>query len=273
MQLTKFFTLLLIYSFLISACDYQNASQKHTDKIDAKHTIKLIIDGYWYESNYISNLQKTKSPYVSQNNLKEIVELAIDTADLIGDSLEVHAPSIHEGGSFTLRLKPGLTSTSFPTNIIDYNTKENFYELGYNITSNDTSLTIYHYTQNKKLIDQTQFLKAPRNTEGALQYMVNKTLIAGNYKIINPSNQVKEMNFSNDGIVKGLSGYATYYVSTDFSGPLNNLDQIGFAPESKNPLWFVFSINGDTLNLYDSKENKDHVTLERGNIKLKLLKY
>ncbi len=272
MQHIKTFILILICLIFFSACDTREASETDSNNLSKRQVFSSIFEGCWCESDYILDLQKTKSPYDSQNKLAEIVELDIDTMDMKGDSLEILAPSIHEGGSFIVYLKSGLTTSSFPTNIVDYNEKKNFYELGYTIISKDTNLVIYHYNQNKKLIDQTNFLKVPRNTEGAVQYMVNKTLIAGTYKNMDTSNQIKEMYFSRNGIVKGLTGYATYYVSTDFSRPFNNLNQIGFARESENPLWLVFSINGDTLNLYESKENEDHVTLERGTLKLKLLK-
>jgi len=234
---------------------------------------KSIINGVWYQASYIDSIQETKSPFRSQNSLAEYVELSINTNEACGDSLEVGAPGIHEGTSFIIYLKPGLTSTSFPTNIVDEEVASNFYELSYDISQNDTSILILHYNKEKKLIGQTKYLRAPNGTEGALQFMVNKTLFAGNYQAEDSSGNISILKFTNDGLVTGLPVFQKYYVLTDFvAGPENNVDEICFDIQTNQQQCYAFEIKGDTIKLYDVKESADQDTLQRGQLKYKLIK-
>ncbi|HVA97868.1 MAG TPA: hypothetical protein VNG53_03155, partial [Bacteroidia bacterium] len=151
--------------------------------------------------------------------------------------------------------------------------ESNFYELGYNISTKDTTLIIYHYNKNKKLLGQLEYKKAPKSIESALQYMVNKTLFSGNYKTIDSSGQTLTLNFSNDGIVTGLPNYKKYYVITDFvAGPENNLDEVCFDIQTDNQRCYAYEIKGDTIKLYDIKESNDHTSLQLGQLKYKLVK-
>ena len=240
---------------------------------DTTQTFKSIINGDWYQASYIDSIQETKSPFRSQRSLSEYVELNINTRETTGDSLGIGAPSIHEGSSFIIYFKPGLTSTSFPTNIIDENTASNFYELSYNISRNDTSLTILHYSKEKKLIGQMKYLRAAKNSEGALQFMVNKTLFAGNYSAEDSSGKTSVLKFTNDGLVAGISGFKKYYVLTDFvAGPKNNVDEVCLDINTIRQKCYEFEIKGDTIKLYDVQESASQDTLVRGQLKYKLVK-
>lgn len=147
-QLAYIMTLASVFS----ACDTNNSRTKNAiikPAIDSMQIFKSILNGNWYQSSYIDSIQKTKSPFRSQNVLALYVELVIDTSEIKGVSLEVGAPGIHEGTSFILYFKRGQTSTSLPTNIIDYDMTVDFYELSYNISGDDTSLILSVY--NKEL--------------------------------------------------------------------------------------------------------------------------
>ncbi|HVA97648.1 MAG TPA: hypothetical protein VNG53_02035, partial [Bacteroidia bacterium] len=48
-----------------------------------KTNIKSIINGNWYEPTYINDIQKTKSPFQSQDSLATMVEIDIDTSQVI----------------------------------------------------------------------------------------------------------------------------------------------------------------------------------------------
>lgn len=274
---------LIIFSFVIlTACNTNKSSDSNLNTLDKPTEIKTneiepnyksILNGDWVETTYIADLTKTKSPYQSQDALKSIVELNIDTNQTKGDSLEIGSPSIHEGMSFFVYFKPGIATNSFPTSLIDYDNESNFYELGYLITSQDTTVLIYHYNSNKKLIGQTEFKRVPKNSEGALQYTVNKTLVAGKYQTTDTRGKSITFQLTNDGKVIGLPEFTKYYILTDFvAGPLNNLDEICFDIQTKKQKCYAYEFKGDTINLYETIENEDHVTLTLGQLKYKLVK-
>ncbi len=198
------------FLFLVIACQTNSSATHSTEKnplSDSPQTVKSIINGDWYQASYIDSIQQTKSPFRSQKSLAEYVELHIDSSEAKGDSLTIEAPSIHEGTNFLIYFKPGKTATSFPTNISDGDKKNAFYELSYKIFRNDTSLIIFHYDKFNKIIGQTRYLRAPKSSEGALQFMVNKTLFAGNYKAEDSSGNLSVLKLTDDGIVTGLQGF------------------------------------------------------------------
>ena len=236
---------LLNILFILAACQTNNAATHDTEKnpvADAKQTVKAIINGSWYQASYIDSIQDTKSPYYSQKALAEHVELDINTNEATGDSLKIGAQSIHEGTSLTIYFRPGLTGTSFPINIIDWDTPYNFYELSYNISGNDTSLLILHYNKDKKLIGQTKYLRASKNSEGALQFMVNKTLFTGNYKAEDSSGKISVLKFTSDGLVTGLPGFKKYYILTDFVAGPENVDEVCFDIQTNNQQCYAFKL-------------------------------
>lgn len=272
----KTVTSLSSFLFLVIACR-TNSSATHgavtNPLVDSLQTVKSIVNGDWYQASYIDSIQQTKSPFRSQKSLSEYVELHISASEATGDSVIIEAPSIHEGTNFIIYFKPGLTATSLPTNISDGDTKGAFYELSYKISGNDTSLRILRYDKFNKIIGQTKYLRAPKNSEEALQFMVNKTLFAGNYKAEDSSGKISVLKLTNDGIVTGLPGFKKYYVLTDFvARPENNVDEVCFDIQTKNQLCYAFEIIGDTINLYDVKESTEQDTLQRGQLKYKLVR-
>lgn len=123
------------------------------------------------------------------------------------------------------------------------------------------------------MLGQTKYLKAPKSSEGALQYMVNKTLFTGNYIAEDSLGKTCTLKFTNDGLVNGLLSYKKYYVLTDFvAGPENSVDEVCFDIQTNNQRCYAFDIKGDTIKLYDVKENADQDTLQRGQLKYKLVK-
>jgi len=272
----KLSILILPSLFFLTAC-HTNSSLTDKSTISKQNEtielLKSILNGYWVEPTYINDVSKTKSPFKSQNTLAAIVELDIDTSDIKDDSIEVRAPDIHEGTSFTLYFRPGITATSIPTNIKDYETETNFYELGYELTNKDTSLIIYHYNKDKKLLEQTKYIKVPKNTEGALQYMVNKTLFAGNYKTTDSLGQTINVQFTNDGIVTGFANFKKFYILTDFvADSETSLDQVCFDIQTPNQKCYVYKIKDDTINLYELVENENAIAVRLGQLKYKLIK-
>lgn len=272
--------LLIPFTFTILAACQTNtntASKPAENKIiEVQPNFKSIINGSWVRRVYIDNLKKTKSPAKSEKNVNSFVELYIDASKIKGDSLEIGAASFHEGGGFHIFLRAGIAANSYPTNMIDYENKSNFYELGYSISNKDTSIVIYHYDKNKKLIEQSEYQKGPKNPEGVLQYMVNKTLVAGKYKTTDTTGKSRAIQLTNDGKIIGLPGFTNYYITTDFvEGPEDSLDFIFLNFRLKNQKWYAYEIKGSTINLYEvlRTEGEDEEILSLGQLKYKLIKH
>jgi hypothetical protein len=264
--------LIISFSFLLTSCQ-TNGTKKDNGSIEQKADIKVIINGNWYEPTYIEDLQKTKSPFQSSNSLARMIEIDIDISQAIGDTLEVGAPSVHEGTSFNIIFTSGMTANSVQTDIVDYENESNFYELGYKISTKDTTLIIYKYDQNKRLLGQMEYKKAPKSPESAFQFMVNKTLFSGNYKTVDSSGKTLTLNFSNDGIITGFPNYKKYYVVTDFdAGPENNLDEVCFDIQTDNQRCYAYEIKGDTIKLYDIQEGENQTDIFLGQLRYKLIK-
>ena len=270
----KYLETLFYCSIILTSCQNNTSlvdNQKSDKSEGIKKTFKSIINGIWVEPNYIEDISKTKSPNKSQESLVSMVELGIDTTEITGDSLEVGAPGIHEGTSFTVYFRHGTKETSLPTNIVDYDTETNFYELGYVIINKDTTLVIYHFDKNKKLLDETKYHKVPNNSEGALQYLVNKTLFSGIYDASDTVGNKMKIQLTNDGLIKGLSNFKKYYVITDFvADPESKLDKVCFDIQTKNQTCYAYKILSDTINLYETTEKEEGLRL--GPLKYRLVK-
>ncbi|MGX7666731.1 hypothetical protein [Flavobacterium pedocola] len=273
------FSILAAFLFLISCQKNEPktdnlAQQKSNTAEDLHKEIKSIINGEWYETGYIEDLKKTKSPFQSQNALAWMVQLDIDTAQITGDSLEVSAPGIHEGYGFKILFKQGLTKNSVKTNIINYDSETDFFELGYDISNRDTTLIINRYNKNKKLLKQVKYKKAPKGADDVLKYMVNKTLFSGTYETIENSGQKMTLTFSDNGAVTGFENHKKYEVITDFvAGPENYPDLICFNNQTDKQSCYTYRINGTTIKLFDIKETEDgEYSTEPGELRYELIK-
>ena len=224
----------------------------------------------WAQESYINDLIKTKSPYKSQNKLSDIVEIDFDRSEIKGDSIFVGAPSIHEGTSFYAYFRPGLKANSLPTNI--NGSTENFYELGYEVNNQDTSLYLYRYNKDKKIISKEKYIKVRSNYKSALEFMVNKTLFSGKYEYIDSTGIARKVTFTDDGKIVGFYNYSKYYISTDFiAGPENNLDEIILNLYSNDQKEYAYIIKGDTIYFYDAIENKYTLELKLGKLRYKFV--
>ena len=266
---------MIIISAVLTACTTNTSktgNSKEVKTTDTHADLKSILNGNWAERSYIDVLAKTKSPYKSKGALRSIVELNIDTAKISGDSLEIGAPSIHEGTTFYIFFRPGIAVNSLPTSLRDYDNNSNFYELGYLISNKGTSVVIYHYNKDKKLINQDTYRKVLKNSEGPLQYMVNKTLVAGVYKTTDTTGGSITIRLTDDGKVIGIPNFSKYYVLTDFVAEPDSLDKICFDIQTKNQHCYAFEIKVDTINLYQAIENADSATSSLGKLMYRLVK-
>jgi hypothetical protein len=259
--------LVIGFLFTLAACNEPEQKAVPEKQIDLSQKFKPFLHGVWIPADYLTELAKTKSPHKASEQLKLISEFVIDTSGNSKDSLGVDISlGNHEGSQFVLYFKQGQLSNSLVTNFSDFSDKNNFYELGYVSNIADSFLVLYHYNQNKNLIDQTKYIKVKgvqpgKSLEYGFQYMVNKNLLAGTFTATDTTGKEIVVSLTNDGTVSGLPNRKTYYVLTDFvaedeDGP----DEICFDIQTSRQDCYGFQIHGDTLNLFKPEENiKDTV--------------
>ena len=211
-----------------------------------------IIDGIWVLTDYINEIEKTKSPIKSRHKLDDIVTMVINAKNQ-SDSIKIYASvNNHEVIDFIVYFQMGQKSNSLKTNCYYLS---NSYELGYETINDENYLFLYCYSKKNELIGKTQFSKVAEywqnnNETWGLQYIVNKKLLAGNFVLID--NTKKQIKFDANGSVTGFKDFNTYKITTDFLGDpifLEN-DIIHFRNEKHDITEYAFKINGDTICLY-----------------------
>ncbi|QJX45747.1 hypothetical protein HMJ29_01860 [Hymenobacter taeanensis] len=230
----------------------------------AASTLKRVapfLRGVWVKSDYLAAIKRTRSPYAASSNLTGIVALSIDPQQVTGDSLTIGASlNNHEGAAFNAILRQGLQLTSLPTTWPDYEHPTNFYELSYRLVAQDTIVLLNKYNEHKRLLHSVLFSRVPgvpfseTAPSDALQYSVNRQLLAGTYTATDAKGSKKQVRFSPTGQVEGLGGFRQYYLATDFVVTVeNNLDNIIFDIGTKRQQDYVYTISQDTVRLYAAR--------------------
>jgi hypothetical protein len=241
---------------------------------------KPFIQGVWVKKDYIDDVVKTRSPYKSFKYLEHVASMQISISKSNIDSVDVgYSLNNHEGANFTLYFKKGHKLTNLKVSLPDYDVEANFYELGYSVKGKDSCLILYHYSKNNHVLDSTLYERVSQtlpNEDDAgwgIQLLNNKNLIEGTYQLIDTTGHTLNIIFNTDGNVLGFQKFSKYYIGDDFvAGPENNLDQIYFDINNKTQKMYLFKLKADTLNLYESKEKPDSISLEYGKLKYKLVK-
>lgn len=270
--------LTLLATYTLAACGSGETETK--DKPAGIHsTFSPMVKGTWVMTNYITDLQKTKSPKVSAGVLQGVVSMEIDPSAIYGDTTIVSANfNNHEGMTFYLFFRPGQEAKSLPTALTDEDGSGNFYELRYNIAGKDTLLELKHYNKEKKLLDTRNFTKVtgPLTEDSepyGLQYMANKVLFSGKYNVTDDEGNSFKGELTDDGMAKGIGIHTTYYIFTDFIGDeQTNLDEMVFDKGTKTQKPYIFEIKGDTILLYKAMENEERTLLIRGPLKYTMVK-
>ncbi len=270
--------LILLATHMLAACS-SGETQNNNAPADIHSAFSPIIKGTWVMTDYITDLQKTKSPKASAGILQGVVSMEIDPSAIYGDTTIVSASfNNHEGMTFYLFFRPGQEAKSLPTALTDEDGSGNFYELGYNIAGKDTVLQLKHYNKEKKLLDTRNFTKVtgPLTDESepyGLQYMANKVLFSGKYNVTDDEGNSFKGDLTDDGMAKGIGAHTTYYIFTDFIGDeQTNLDEMVFDKGAKTQKPYIFEIKGDTILLYKAMENEERTLLIRGPLKYTMVK-
>jgi len=275
-------TYIFLTFFILTSCSNDKTStvDNGSNQIDSlKQKFIPTLNGVWVLTDYIKAIERTKSPLKSADKLQGVVTMIIE-ADIKSDSIYVGASwNNHEGYNFSTYFIQGQKQNSLKTNIIDYDEKTNYFELGFETINNKTFLVLYHYNKTNKLIDKKEFTKIADKQQDndaawGLQYIVNEKLFSGNYLLIDSINTTTKVNFKSDGSLTGYSDFMTYYVFTDFmGGPETSLDGIAFNVNEKNSKWFAFKIYGDTTFLYSTTGDEEAgELLQLDKIKFKLVR-
>lgn len=254
-------TLSILTSCLIGET---STTDKGVNKIDSlKKNFKPILKGIWVLTEYINEIERTKSPLKSADKLQNVVTMIIDGINQ-SDTIDVGVSwNNHEGYNFTTYFITGQNQNQLRTNILDYDDKSNFYELGYEIINKETFLFLYHYNKTNKLIDKKQFSKVAETQPDSdatwgLHIIVNEKLFSGNFLLVDSINSTTKIHLNSDGSMTGNSDFKTYYVITDFiGGPETILDGIIFNLNEINAKWFAFKTNKDTTYLYSTTGDEE----------------
>jgi len=187
-----------------------------------------IIEGVWVTSDYIEEIKRTKSPYMAHPKLRGIADMHI-VFDATTDSLVIGIDRYnHEGNSLILHLQKGRTPNSLLATYLDYDNKDDSFEIGYSLTPKDTLLFVYHYNKSGELLHSRQYTRISKTAENyetgwGIQLVANKELIAGTYVIEGTAPPIT-VTFTEDGRVTGFDDFESYLVGTDFA--VNDPDEI-----------------------------------------------
>ncbi|MBD1392715.1 hypothetical protein [Mucilaginibacter glaciei] len=222
----------------------------------------------WVKQDYIDKIISTRSPLLASDKVIGITTMHFNTAQIAADSLVAGVSyDNHNPGSVVLRFKPGKSNSGLPFG-------EN--ELGYSTKNRDTSLLLYQYYQNKWVI--TPYVKALQQSSGTnlqegIAYLINKNLFAGNYTLTDSLGKLSTVKFKNNGEVTAFFNFKKYTVENSFDNKtLNNLDQITFNIFSSDEKTYIFKIDGNDLNLFESKKDTKAGLLVRGRLLYKLVR-
>ena len=279
----RIFISLVFTIFIFGSCankQNQKLDEPRAQKDSLREIFAPVLKGVWVLTDYINEIEKTKSPLKASSKLQNIVSMSFDGTNT-EDSIVVNCSwNNHEGYTFSAYFVNGLSSNSIKTDIIDYENKSNFYELAYETILNKTVLLIKHYNKANRLLDQKEFTEVlgrqrSNDLANGIQYIVNRKLFSGNYTLIDSTEARTKINLKDDGSLSGFSDFKTFDVYTDFVVAADAaIDEICFDINTKNAHTFGFQIKSDTIYLYSTTGDGDPggIPLKFDKIKYKLVK-
>ncbi|MBO9682674.1 MAG: hypothetical protein J7502_08420, partial [Flavisolibacter sp.] len=177
-----------------------------------------------------------------------------------------------------LFFRQGQSSNALVTKINGFDDQNDFYELGYLLNDADTFLVLHHYNKNKKLIDETKYIRVnevqpSKSLEYGFQYAVNKKLFSGTYAAIDTTGQEFIVSLTNDGRISGLPNRSTFYILTDFvTEDEESPDQICFDIQTSGQDCYGFEMRGDTISIFKPQKNKKDTTNQANEVIFNLIK-
>lgn len=230
---TIFVTITLFLLTGFSVVKSENV-EKNSNVIDSlKQDYVSRMTGVWVMTDYINEIQNNKSPLKSFRllNGKGVVELSIKKS-LNNDTVLCSAViNNHEELNFTGYPKRNRNSV-LTINLQDYYT-DCHYEIGLDTLKDKISIVLYRLNLENKLIEKRHFTKVlehydkANKIDGGITIVVNETLLAGKYRLVNEKENESNVIFNSNGSITGFESFKSYYISTDFIlRPTQSFDQI-----------------------------------------------
>ncbi|MBD2724085.1 hypothetical protein [Hymenobacter armeniacus] len=252
-----------------------NASEKAVSATSLAQQVLPLIGGAWVKADYLQAVQQTKSPRKAFDLAGPVSEILISPARLTGDSLVASLGlGNHEGSDMTVYFRPGRHAKALTTNFVDYEVPGSFAELSYQAGAADTALALTTYAPSRKVLARTTYRRvsgASLTDLAALNRAVRQLLFTGRYVGTDSLGRSARLEFGADGSLKGLKGFRTYDVNTDFMGV--DLDHLVLDSDTKHRREMSYRHSGDTLRLYAARWAEAEVpTLVRGRLLFTLVR-
>lgn len=265
---------------LFVACRIKPENHSHSNSPihgDAYQTQRLIdkfkpmVQGVWVKKDYLEKVILTKSPLAAADLANGITTFFVNTDHIQGDSLIVPiGAGNHDGSTLVLRFNHGIKKSTL---IFGGG------NLGFKVEGKDTILIFEQFDEQKNAAIKTYFVRAlrrqPDNNLGyGMEYVINKNIIAGDYRMTDSTGSIALINLENNGRVKGFLNFTAYSINIDLNSNVrDNLDEIFFTGGRAKDLSYSFKFNQDTLKLYETKvSSKDSDLLELGKLKYTLIR-
>lgn len=252
-NMNKILTGLLLTIILVS-CDNrptttENLQDESKNIIDIKPIVELSqsLHGLWISDNYLNNIEKNKSIFLSRKYDTEIQGFYLDKIALQTDSAFLEGFTDHEGG-YSSPIIYDNEKGKFVNDMArlpDYATFPDPFELNF-----DGNGKIEMYLPKTKKTDTYRKVKSNFQTE------IRRLLIAGNYKTINNNSEIQ---FVDNGQVHNFKDFKYYELVADFG--LNiEYDAIVFFKTLKGGNWsdgeiYKFEFISNSLHLQHVKTN------------------
>lgn len=219
------------------------------NNIDNKRILELSksLHGLWISDNYLNDIVKNKSIYLSRKYDTKIQGFHLDKTALQTDSAFLEGFTDHEGG-YSSPIKYDNEKDKFVNDMAklsDYATFPNPFELNF-----DGKEKMEMYFPKTKKSDNYRKVNSDFQTE------IRRLLMAGNYKAIHDNSEIQ---FDNNGKVHHFKDFKYYELVADFG--LNiEYDAIVFFKTLKGGNWsdgeiYKFEFVSNSLHLQHVKTN------------------
>lgn len=267
-NMNKILTGLLLTLILVS-CDNrptttENLQDEDKNSIDNKRIVELSqsLHGLWISDNYLNNIEKNNSVFLSRKYDTKILGFYLDKITLQMDSAFLEGFTDHEGG-YSSPITYNNEKNKFVNDmarISDFATFPDSFELNF-----DGKGKIDMYFPKTKKTDTYRKVNSDFQTE------IRRLLIAGNYKTIYDNSEIQ---FINNGEVHNFKDFKYYELVADFG--LNiEYDAIVFFKTLKGGNWsdgeiYKFELLSNSLHLQHVKTNWETMEHEIGDERLVL---
>ena len=236
--------------FVSCADDAQKTTQANTPTESLKITAGAL-HGFWVRQDYITDLEKLRSPRTTYPLLQGISAISFDSTKKEGALLKGFVSlNNHEGSTFSYNMSE---------NTLQMPDETQKYQCHLSITEHGVVLSLNDGTHTKSYVHTPTDLKI--GAGGSIDFWVNKILLAGKWHIKDENTATETpIIVGTDGSILGWEGINYAYIVSDFS--LSDPNDIIFfyknATDSKHKGVFAYEAMGkDSLKLFDVIADKN----------------